>query len=475
MNESTSQEKAANPSHLQFQMWDKHLTLLNKIWDLETPIVPPAGQTQEEKSETHFHTTLWNQHLMTLNQSWHVPATLSLDTPSSMLGKMFFPLKKLLLRWIQPSVDRLVQQQNAYNAQVVQTYNGLVETINEDIIRKLETQREFNAKLVQSFNGFVDLIDSELARFDSELARLWKELHDNFGKVETRHREFQTMIWVLDRRKEALEIDEILLNQKLEQVLSLLRTHKTEPLAKSDVNLPSQERQDDYTYLVFENLYRGDETTIKNRQKEYLEYFRDCETVLDLGCGRGEFLELLRENTITGYGVDVNHVMIEYCRQKNLHVEEAEVSAHLQSLPDNSLEGIFSAQMIEHYSPKQLHQLLQLCFDKLQHQKYLVVETQNPQSLYALSHFYRDLSHEKPIHPDALQHLLKTVGFQDIHVEYKTAFPPDQLLQELDIASVPDEALRARLTTLNQNIRQLNDIIYGCLDYAIIARKVKLL
>jgi O-antigen chain-terminating methyltransferase len=260
----------------------------------------------------------------------------------------------------------------------------------------------------------------------------------------------------------------------LERILSLLNEHKQKTVQELAQELPPLERQDDYKYLVFENRYRGDETTIKHRFQAYIQYFQDCHDVLDLGCGRGEFLELLRENDITGYGVDVNQVMIEYCRRKDLRIQEGEALEHLQSLPDNSLDGIFSAQMVEHYSPKSLQQLLQVCFEKLQHQRYLIIETQNPQSLYALSHFYRDLFHQKPIHPDALQFLLKSVGFQDIQVEYKVPFSPELLLQEIDLSSVSDEVLRTQLTTVNKNIRQLNEIIYGFLDYAMIARKVKI-
>jgi O-antigen chain-terminating methyltransferase len=85
------------------------------------------------------------------------------------------------------------------------------------------------------------------------------------------------------------------------------------------------------------------------------------------------------------------------------------------------------------------------------------------------------MSHEKPIHPDALQYVLKTVGFQDVQIQYTSPFPQEQVLQELDSTAVPDETLRTHIATLNNNIRQLNDIIYGYLDYAAIAKKVKML
>jgi SAM-dependent methyltransferase len=452
-------DQKTTQSHLWFQMWDKHLMLLNKIWDLEQTIALPAEQERPEQPATNFHTTFWDQHLLKLNQAWHVSPTLALAPPTSLLGKLLFPLKKLILRWIQPSIDVLVQQQNDLNAQVVQTCNGIVEAVNKDILHtiyKLEVQKEFNARLVQALNGFVEIIDAEFKEFRKEF------------------QELQMMIWTFDRRKEALEIDEVLLNQKLEHVLSILREQTPQISKESEIVPPVQERQDDYAYVLFENLYRGDETTIKQRQRAYLQYFQNCTNVLDLGCGRGEFLELLRERNITGYGVDVNQTMVHYCRKKDLKVEETDVFSHLQSLPDSSLDGIFTAQTVEHYPPKQLARLLQLCFEKLQSQKYLVIETQNPVSLYALAHFYRDMSHEKPVHPDALCYVLKTVGFQDIQIVYASPFSQALLLQELDAMAVSDETLRTQIAILNKNLRQLNDTIYGYLDYAVIAKKIKM-
>jgi O-antigen chain-terminating methyltransferase len=255
-----------------------------------------------------------------------------------------------------------------------------------------------------------------------------------------------------------------------------LREQKQDIAKELERDLPAPGRQEDYKYVLFENRYRGDETAITKRQKEYLQYFQNCSNVLDIGCGRGEFLELLQEHNISGYGMDMNQTMVHYCRKKDLKIEESDALSHLQSLENNSLDGIFTSQTVEHFPPQQLQQLLQLCFEKLQPQKYLVIETQNPVSLYALAHFYRDMSHEKPVHPDALEFLVKTVGFQETRVEYKAPFPEEQLLQELkgiDSNNGVNETLRANIETLNNNIRQLNGLLYGYLDYAVIARKIR--
>lgn len=439
-------EQSRRQSRLEFQMWDKHLTALNNIWDVETLL---SDKDAADKPKTRFHTTLWDRHLLQLNRAWHVSSTLTVQPPSSLIHKLLLPVKKLILRWIQPAIDTLVQQQNDFNAQVVQTCNGIVETVNNEVVFRLEAQKEFNARVVQTINYFVELVGSESASSVQEL---------------------EMMLWTLDRRKEALEIDQILLNQKLEQVLSILR-NRPELSQEKPAGLPETERQNDYKYVVFENLYRGDEATIKQRQQAYLQYFQGCSQVLDVGCGRGEFLELLNEQNISGYGIDMNQAAIQYCRKKNLTVEEADVFAHLQSLAPESLGGIFAGQVIEHLAPVQMSQFLHLCLEKLRPQAYLVIETQNPTSLYALSHFYRDLSHEKPVHPDALHYLLKTCGFREVRIEYATPFSKELALKELDSSAIADENLRNIIAALNADIRQLNDAIYGHLDYAAIAQK----
>lgn len=441
---SNSSEKPHSQSHFSFQMWDRYLTELNTQWDLEA--LQQSLLDQQEASS--FHTFLWDQHLMPLNQTWHVASAYELAPPTSLPGKLLFPFKKIVLRWIQPFIEAIVQRQNDVNARIVQTCNALVDTANREAIQRIDAQKTFNARLVQALNGLVELLESEFMRL-------------------------QLAVWTFDRRKEALEVDQVLLNQKLEQVLSLLREQPATDTPSISQDIPSSDRQLDYAYVLFEHQYRGDEAMLKQRQAEYMPYFQGRTNVLDIGCGRGEFLELLKEHDIDGYGIDVNQNMVEYCRKKGLQVEDTDVLAHLQALEDNSLGGIFMAQVVEHWAPPQLLQRLQLCFQKLQPQAHLVLETQNPTSLYALSHFHRDLSHEKPVHPDALEFLLQISGFQEISVTYKAPFPQEHQLKELQESAEADDVLRTNIARLNHNIRQLNTLLYGYLDYAIIAQKTK--
>src|SRR5207248_3727449 len=101
----------------------------------------------------------------------------------------------------------------------------------------------------------------------------------------------------------------------------------------------------DFDYFMFEERFRGSEAQIKDRQKANLVYFDACTDVLDLGCGRGEFLELLREKGIAARGVEMGKDALLLCRQKGLEVIEADLLSYLESLQDESAGGIFCSQV----------------------------------------------------------------------------------------------------------------------------------
>ncbi len=144
-------------------------------------------------------------------------------------------------------------------------------------------------------------------------------------------------------------------------------------------------------YFLFENRFRGSREDIKQRQLSSLHFFEGCGCVLDIGCGRGEFLETLRENGIGAKGIDIDSDMVEYCRSFELNVERADAISYLEKQDDNSLDGIFMDQLVEHLDPGYLIRLLALCQRKLKHNSYLVIETVNPLSFVSFVNFYLTL------------------------------------------------------------------------------------
>src|SRR5436190_2781727 len=113
----------------------------------------------------------------------------------------------------------------------------------------------------------------------------------------------------------------------------------------------------DVIYRGFEDRFRGSTDEIREKQRVFVPIFAGASEVLDIGCGRGEFLALLKEHRIGARGIDTNAGMIAAARGRGLDVAEADALAHLQSLPDSSLGGIIASQVIEHLEPSYLIQL----------------------------------------------------------------------------------------------------------------------
>lgn len=193
----------------------------------------------------------------------------------------------------------------------------------------------------------------------------------------------------------------------------------TKPHVSKAWDAPCAGATEEFDYYNFEKVFH-DEEVIKERQKAYVGFFKERVNVLDIGCGRGEFLEVMRAHDVPARGVDVNGQMVAHCRDKELQVERADFESYLQSLPDNSLGGIFSAQVVEHLELEKLNRFFKLGYRKLQPKGLLVVETVNPHCLPAFKLFYLDPTHIRPLFPEFLQFLAKTSGFQATSVLYLT-------------------------------------------------------
>jgi SAM-dependent methyltransferase len=225
---------------------------------------------------------------------------------------------------------------------------------------------------------------------------------------------------------------------------------------------------DSHTYVGFEDQFRGSQEDIRGRVAEYLPVFEGTSDVLDVGCGRGEFLSLLRDHGIGARGIDVNGAMVDVCREQGLEAEEADALSYLRSQPDGSLGGLFAAQVIEHLEPRYLTALLDAAFQKLRPGAPIVLETINPACWFAFFESYiRDITHVRAIHPDTLQYLLVAGGFQHVDIRYRAPYPERDKLQPIP----PQATLGDSVETLNANVERLNRLLFTWLDYAAIGRR----
>jgi glycosyltransferase involved in cell wall biosynthesis/SAM-dependent methyltransferase len=169
-------------------------------------------------------------------------------------------------------------------------------------------------------------------------------------------------------------------------------------------------------YRAFEDLFRGSEAFIAERQRRYLDIVRDCAPAVDVGCGRGEFLDVLADAGIPATGVDSDAGMVARCREKGHEVALGDGVAHMEGLKDGSLGLVFSAQVVEHMPPEVLKRFLAVAARKLRPGGLLVAETVNPHSVAALKAFWVDITHQHPLFPETMLALARIAGFGSAYV-----------------------------------------------------------
>jgi O-antigen chain-terminating methyltransferase len=209
-------------------------------------------------------------------------------------------------------------------------------------------------------------------------------------------------------------------------------------------------------YFAYESRMRGSVGAIRERQRLYVDILRDAEPVLDIGCGRGELLGLLREAGVEAHGIDADSDMVAYARGDGLDVEQADLVEYLKRADDGSLGAIFMGQVVEHLPAPTLVQTFQLAVAKLRPGGVLVAETINPLSPIALRNYFADLTHAQPLVPETLELLARQSGFAETEIRFLNE-PAERLTE-------PDDPVIAA------NVRRLNDLLFAPLDYALVAR-----
>ncbi len=335
-----------------------------------------------------------------------------------------------------------------------------------------ERQRIFNLILLEQ----LERQDAERVRHHDRLAYL-EELDAKGIRELMQHNDalFSRVDQKLDRvRRESRD-----LLASLGAALSVAENADTAegaaPSGTPSATAPSVEDlirvREEHAYLELERRYRGTEEEIGERISIYLPWLAERSPVLDLGCGRGESLALLRAKGIAGRGVDSSARMVDLCRDRGLEAEVGDLFGHLAGLPEGQLGAIVSFHVIEHLPPESLDRLVRLAYRALRPGGALILETPNPLSLVvAARNFWLDPTHRRPVHPESLKLHYELAGFDPIERLDLRPFPLAERLPEIDLKEIP-ESQHLLADRVNRLRDQIDELLFGTQDFGLIGIK----
>lgn len=364
-----------------------------------------------------------DEQLKAINQPerWNYHYYRPMPSVGGFIGKFKTFLKKITRKLNRPIVEPLVLDQVEFNGNAVRVMNEM----RNGLANVTGCVEQVQNSLQQSRND-VAILMTELSNTKNLMIQMKSQMNTMMKEFEEEQKNFQEMI------------------------------SKT-----SEDNV-----YDVLDYGKFEKHFRGATEDIKNRQRIYLPYLCNKHKVIDLGCGRGEFLELLRENNISAEGVDLYEKFVNECHLKGLTVWKTGALEFLEELQDCSVDGIVSFQLVEHLSSKDMVTLCERAYEKLIDGGTLILETPNPTSLAIYTnYFYVDMTHQRPVHPLTLQYILQNAGFSNVEILYTEGSRDEYRIPLLELENCP------QIDAYNEAIQKLNDKIWGSQDYAIIATK----
>ena len=422
----------------------------------------PGGRPVRPSRPWPERTSLDQALIERLNREWRITAP---DTAQRTLKqRLAGPLRQAFTVLFRPQEtfnSAVVQQINRSNELTAQRHDVLRGTI-EDIFSRTEV-------LFDRVEGLSRLLDTRMAEFEATLddvrrfpesmAARERRIEAGMAALRGDHHELRTAVGVLQHEA-----------RHLAKAIAPAPGGAPAPAAAAAPAPVATESSDplSHKYVGFEDAFRGSPEAIRAGLAAYVPLFAGASHVLDVGCGRGEFLSLLRDAGITARGIDLNEAMVEVCRERGLEATAADALAYLDEQPDGSLGGLFAAQVVEHLQPGYLTRFLDTAFDKLRPGALIVLETINPACWFAFFESYiRDITHQRALHPDTLTFLLVASGFQQAEIRYSAPYPEHEKLQPIAPSHLPADAAE----TLNANVEKINRLLFTHLDYAAIARR----
>lgn len=381
-------------------------------------------------------------------------------------------------RFLARILDWHVREQVEFNRKIVECVDAAMEALNDHnrvladrlpVIEELkdirnhwsdwhvEWERKLSANEVQFLRSVADLQAAFQHRadlMDAGYRDLLRAQHTAFtAQLERNGLDVQKRLWD-DLERIRLEYERLIYSE-LRTIRQRAQIAASAGPAADTAPAPmSQGAASQFDYGRFAERFRGSEEYVKAGQQFYRPHFAGRANVLDIGCGRGEFLEMMREAGVPARGIDLSEESVAACRHKGLEAEVADLYPYLAALPEASLDGIFCSQVVEHLSPERLPEMIKLCASRLARNGVIAIETPNPECLAIFAtHFYLDPTHHRPVPHPLLAFYLEEFGIGAIEV--RRLSPAAESMPSLQ--SLPAD---------------FREAFFGALDYAIIGRKL---
>ncbi|MBD2290675.1 methyltransferase domain-containing protein [Microcystis wesenbergii FACHB-1317] len=369
-----------------------------------------------------------------------------------------------LEREMQSQIEQLAQKGDRIANQIQEGLQSQIEQLDQkrdrianQIQEGLQSQIEqLDQKRDRIANQIQEGLQTQIQHLDRELYQKTEQLQEYLETQikDSNEKNFQNSHYL----KIDLLQQKRLINKFLEVTAGSEEGFSREP---AQIFAGELDHSLDAFYFAFEEHFRGSREEINRRLEVYLPRLREAQIapgdslILDLGCGRGEWLELLRDNGYRARGIDLNRVVIEQCQSRGLDVLEGDVIAYLQSMPDESVAVITGFHIIEHLPFEILVKLLNEAFRVLRHRGLVIFETPNPANVLVGScNFYFDPTHRNPLPSLMTQFLGQYCGFAEVEILNLNPSTETAICEDSEIA------------------KRFNECFYGPMDYAIIGYKL---
>ena len=478
---------------------------------METPTVFDANVPREVPFELHAGVGLAvsgdpnltaTDELKAANQSVDPSAALPSTVP------VFGPFINLLRRLARPLVKIFLGgnfgRQQQFNEHTVRHLNALGQLLEQRVCGLEETLAGIEARLRHSLDAY----DAALRQRHMLLFSALEEeifVLQNLARNAAHQREVEELHAKLAERARAVDyrfeekdaafqrrVDEVLtegrkragsMEARLAELMALRTVLRqaidngpkgTSKKATADAATADQlsEWLVDEDYRAFQAAFRGDPEAITERMRAHVARFAGVRgPVADLGCGRGEFLDLLAESGVGAIGVEINAADVQECIGRGHEAFQADLFDWLEGRDEGSLGGIFMAQVIEHLYPAAWQRLVELAITRLEPGGKLAIETINPESLFALARAYViDPTHVRPVHPQLLEFLARRAGFHPVEVQLQAPVPDDARAASLQINWPTDEAAGSQFAgTVREALTRLDRVTCADQEYTLYA------